>query len=184
MKTYETHHTKFHLDADEAYRVLRTLSYCNEKIKMRQFDSDKVSFGDFAEHLKGEDIVINVSIFDREKVEILNNTALIRVEFLARKGRFAYFEGAFKDIDYEKFVTSIELAIRYVDFLEGDDYEDICKKNLSIGFDSNCTVFNFFNDSSILLPYKFTCTSCYLKFESRPLEFSEKKMLGVTTTNE
>lgn len=189
MTIYETTSTKFHLDKEESYKFLKTISYCEEKITMRQFDSKKVSFSDFAEHLKNEDTVIKVTMFDNEKFNPDKSTPdkNIRIEFLARNGRFALVEGFFKDLDYEKLITAFDMAFRYIDYYAKElnmSYEDLCSKVLSISHENGNTVFHAFKDSDLLIEYTFTACTCFLKFDSRPLEEDEKKTLKATVTNE
>lgn len=181
MEQYTILKRIFHLSKEEGYRVLKTLNYVNDKIKMRQY-GDKVSFSEIAEHYKNDDLIIKVikkhSIIDAEEYGI-------RIEIANHEHIFVEFEGFIKGDKYDMLIECIELAINIINRenpIDEVEFESI-SKILKIDTSSSDTIFTF----EFCIEPSLTCNivfdNCWLKFNFKDLEEDDEETFDVSKTN-
>ena len=179
MTIYNSKKIIFHLEKDEGYRVLKTLNYVNDKIKMRQY-GDKVSFSEIAEHYKNDDLVIKVIKKQSASSDIMYG---IRIEIANHEYVFVEFEGFIKDNKYNMLIDCIDMAIRAInkkDPTNEQEFED-CSKILSINTSTSDTVFtfNFKPIADITLTFNIMLDNCWLKFNLESLEEDDHKTFEI-----
>lgn len=197
MKIYESKTTIIHLDAEEAYKIFRTLEFVNDKIKMRQY-GDNISFAKIAGRYKNSDIIIKII---KKLSDVDNNDFTIRIEFANRDQVFIEFEGFihYFEIDqygitskmftdgykYDMFIDRIKSAIDIISNtnndkqeLSNDDYIKLSDM-LHINTDTSDTEFVFNSVSDDHESAKVLFTNCWLKFNQESLNEEDKKVFTI-----
>ena len=177
MTIYNSKKIIFHLEKDEGYRVLKTLNYVNDKIKMRQY-GDKVSFSEIAEHYKNDDLVIKVI---KKQSSNSDNIYGIRIEIANHEYVFAEFEGFIKDNKYDMLVDCIDMAIHVIIKKNPEneqEFED-CSKMLSINTSTSDTIFTFDFKLIADITFDIMIDNCWLKFNLESLEEDDHKAFEI-----
>lgn len=177
MTIYNSKKIVFHLEKEEGYRVLKTLNYVNDKIKMRQY-GDKVSFSEIAERYKNDDLVIKVI-----KKQSTNDASEygIRIEIANHEHVFVEFEGFIKEDKYDMLIECIEMAINIINSWKSFSeiaFESI-SKILKIDTSSSDTIFTFEFCTKPSLTYNITIDNCWLKFNLEDLEEDDHKTFKI-----
>lgn len=177
MTIYNSKKIVFHLEKEEGYRVLKTLSYVNDKIKMRQY-GDNVSFSEIAEHYKNDDLVIKVI-----KKQSINDASEygIRIEIANHEHVFVEFEGFIKEDKYDMLIECIELAINIINEKNPNDEFGFewYSKMLIIDTSTSSTIFTFNFGLIAGIEFNITIDNCWLKFNLEDLEEDDHKTFEV-----